>query len=362
MSLGKRSSSRAAHLLDRVVVYEHNDRDKWNGCGAIAWCQSALFIGWYTGGWREPLPMNRVVWSRSRDNGQSWSAPAVIADPPGAPRACDPMLWRDPRDILHFTYGINDMTVQTDAGAGPYPTTKDWQFLHRTCDDPAADLVTWSQAERMAPDFDYFFNNKPIVLRNGEWLVPIAVRTRPGKGQPFHEGFCAAGALISGDGGNTWSGHRSPELEKSGYGPQDVAVWEAGAFQRDDGTVVIFVRNSWGVIQATESVDNGRTWSEFEPTAIPNPSSRFHVRKLPGGPVICLNNPSAVFDPQSRRYLSMHVSYDDGRAFSRLIVLDVEGRTMYPDADLDGDGHTLHIMYENRKDIFYASLDLREVL
>ena len=35
---------------------------------------------------------------------------------------------------------------------------------------------------------------------------------------------------------------------------------------------------------------------------------------------------------------------------------------MYHDADLDPDGHMLHIMYENRRDIFYARLDLKKVL
>ena len=35
---------------------------------------------------------------------------------------------------------------------------------------------------------------------------------------------------------------------------------------------------------------------------------------------------------------------------------------MYHDADLDGDGDLLDIMYENRRDIFYARLDLKKVL
>ena len=59
----------------------------------------------------------------------------------------------------------------------------------------------------------------------------------------------------------------------------------------------------------------------------------------------------------------MYISYDDGHHFSRLVILEgVDDPMMYPDADLDPDGHTLHIFYENRKDIFYAPLDLREVL
>ena len=32
------------------------------------------------------------------------------------------------------------------------------------------------------------------------------------------------------------------------------------------------------------------------------------------------------------------------------------------DAELDPDGHTLHILYEDRVDVFYAALDLNAVL
>ena len=35
---------------------------------------------------------------------------------------------------------------------------------------------------------------------------------------------------------------------------------------------------------------------------------------------------------------------------------------MYPDAELDDDGHTLHLHYESRKEVYYAKLDVRAVL
>ena len=351
--------SKAAHLLDRIVIYSHNTRDLWNGCGAIAACKSALVASWYTGGEGEPLPENRVVWSRSLDGGNTWSPPVVMADPPGTLRAADPMLWHDPNGLIHYTYAINDMSRDSH----------DWRFKHHICTEPAADELQWSLGKwiepGLPPDFGdvFFFNTEPIRLDNGEWLIPVAARTRSSEGHPYG-GFHAAGALISADDGKTWKGYRGPEFEKSDYGPAiRHYVWEAQAFQRDDGTVVMFARTNWGLIHATYSDDHGRTWSVLEPTALPNPSTRFHVRKLPEGPVICLNNPNAYQGGRGARgYLSMHISYDDGRTFSRLVILDVNGLVMYPDADLDPDGHTLHIFYENREDVYYAPLDLREVL
>ena len=348
--------SKAAHLVDRVVVYEHNDRYQWNGCGAIVSTESALVMSWYTGGAKEPAEENLVVWSRSLDRGKTWSEPVEIANPPGEIRATDPMLWRDPGGMVHYTYATNDMSLSLESAL--------YRFVRRTCSDPAADQLKWSDEIPIEPQGDtgyteVFFNNKPIQLDTGEWLVPVALRTQPilGKG-PHHWGFAAAGAMISDDDMKTWKVFRGRDFEQSSYGGRDMVVWESGAYQRDDGTVVMYFRNNWGVLHATYSTDLGRSWSEYEPTVIVNPSARFHVRKLPDGSVICLTNASAV----SRSYLSMYISYDDGRSFTRLVILDVDGPVMYPDADLDPDGHTLHIFYENRKDIFYAALDLREVL
>ena len=221
----------------------------------------------------------------------------------------------------------------------------------------------------MDPDFDDFmFNNKPIQLRTGEWFGPVAIRTGPRQGNPYHEGFYSAGSLVSPDNGSNWKVvSRTPELAASGYGWPDTRVWEPTAFQKDDGTIAMYVRNSWGIIHVTFSRDHGHSWSEFEPTVMVNPCSRFHIRKLPselGGAVICLDNPVADQSKgaQNRTPLGMYISYDEGDTFTRLVILDPHGLCMYPDADLDPDGHTLHLLYENRKDIFYASMDLREVL
>ena len=79
--LYKMKHRKVARLLDRTVVYEHNNRYRWNGCGAIAASESALVISWYTGGVKEPTEENLVVWSRSLDRGKAWSEPVEISNP-----------------------------------------------------------------------------------------------------------------------------------------------------------------------------------------------------------------------------------------------------------------------------------------
>lgn len=64
---------------------------------------------------------------------------------------------------------------------------------------------------------------------------------------------------------------------------------------------------------------------------------------------------------RQRSPLAIHISFDEGVSFARIIILDPRVG-MYPDAVLDPDGHTLHILYEDRVDVFYAALDLEEIL
>jgi len=121
----------------------------------------------------------------------------VISDPQGMVRAADPMLWRDSDGVVHYTYATNDMSLSLESAV--------YRFVRRTCSDPAAEQLEWSDEIPIEPQGDtgyteVFFNNKPIQLDNGEWLVPVALRTQPipGKG-PHHWGFAAAGAMISSD-------------------------------------------------------------------------------------------------------------------------------------------------------------------
>ena len=259
------------------------------------------------------------------------------------------MAWRDDRGITHLTYGHHDQ----------FQATGDWSYFHTTCPDLAADRLEWSAPTRVLPDGpDFMLNNKTIALADGSYLAPIAIRTGPRRLNPYHEGFTQAGALLTRDRGASWQlVGRTPHMTRSGYGPPDVTLWEPAVIANDDGTLRFFIRNSWGLIHSAKSTDGGVSWSEWEPTNMPNPSSRCHVRALPGGVVIALNNPNAVMESLPGRVqrspLALHVSYNGGE--------DYNGGT-YPDAELDPDGHTLHILYEDRIDVFYAALDLNAVL
>ena len=67
----------------------------------------------------------------------------------------------------------------------------DWRFKHHIYAEPAADELQWSPGEwiepELPPDFGdvLSFNTEPIRLDNGEWLIPVAARTRSSEGVPM---------------------------------------------------------------------------------------------------------------------------------------------------------------------------------
>ena len=90
---------------------------------------------------------NLVVWNRSLDRGKTWSEPVEISNPPGLVRAADPMLWRDSKGVVHFTYATNDMSDMT-------PETIAYRFVRHTCSRPAAEKLTWSAAIPIEPQME----------------------------------------------------------------------------------------------------------------------------------------------------------------------------------------------------------------
>ena len=331
--------------VDRKVIYQHNDRFVWNGITSIEARDGVLLYSWYTGGEREPRPENLVVFTRSLDGGETWEDLEIACDPPGNVRAADPTLWIDPNGTLRHWVCVND----TDKDVG------DWEIRERTATDYCGPSINWTEWRVIEPGLpDWLTINKPIVRSDGAWLFPAMIRNGPSKGLSYFEGFKRGGLVISADQGETWTGHMTGDFQGSW-------VWEPMVFEQDNGDLAMSIRTDVGQIFQTRSSDGGESWSHFWGTGIPNPNTRFHLRKLPSGEVILLNNPNAK-NWGERTPLAIHLSRDDGETFGELYIIDTDEIFMYPDATLDADGHTLHISYENRKDIFYARFNLGQIV
>src|SRR5215471_2950352 len=123
-----------------------------------------LWAVWYSGDTREG-PQNYVVLATSGDDGKTWSGPRIVIDPEGFVRAFDAGLWRDPRGRLWVFWA--QAAGHWDGRGGV------WAMM---TDNSEVEKPKWSEPRRIA---DGVLLNKPLVRRNGEWLLPIMIWTKP---------------------------------------------------------------------------------------------------------------------------------------------------------------------------------------
>src|SRR5690349_9557140 len=119
-----------------------------------------LWVLWYSGDTREG-PQNYVVLVTSGDDGKTWSGPKLVIDPPGFVRAFDACLWHDPQGRMWLFW--TQAAGHWDGRGGV------WAIVTK---DSSSDRPHWSKPRRIA---DGVLMNKPIVLRSGEWLLPITI-------------------------------------------------------------------------------------------------------------------------------------------------------------------------------------------
>ncbi|NLN19144.1 MAG: exo-alpha-sialidase [Firmicutes bacterium] len=295
-----------------------------------------LWALWYAGGADEPGegPGNYQVAITSDDDGYSWSNPKVVIDPPGDVRAFDGMLWCDPLGRLWLFWAQSQGTYDGRAGV--------WYI--RT-DDPDRETVSWTEPKRIANGIAL---NKPTVLSNGEWLLPIGVWIRkPGNNTPapyrfYLEEEIGAAVWVSTDHGESWSLRGRAQVPDRSFDEHMVV-------ERQDGSLWMLVRTQYGIGESV-STDMGKTWSAGRPSGIPHVCSRFFIRRLASGKILLVRHnppPSSVSAKPGgvRSHLTAYLSDDDGASWYGGLLLDERVRVSYPDGVQTPDGK-IYIIYD----------------
>ena len=301
----------------RQTIISTKGARAWQGIPAIERAANGrLWCAFYSGGPREPDPANRILLTSSGDDGETWSAPEPIVDPPDPVRAYDPALWHDPAGRLWLFYNLASVA------------DRDFTLWAITAQDSGAARPHWSPPRRIDVAAPFAVRlNKPTVLRSGEWLLPVTwARSAPATWFPRGEEL--QGVAISTDEGATWTLHGG--VEAPAWALENMIV------ERGDGLLWMLIRTGAGVIWQSVSHDRGVTWSDGWPTEMVNPGSRFFIRRLAAGRLLLINTP----DPKERRGLYAYVSdAEDETAFHRGLALDLRDRVSYPDALEGPEGH-----------------------
>lgn len=320
---------------DKLKKYTAENR-LWQGIPGIEVTKKGrIFLTFFSGGIKEEIG-NYVVLIKS-DDGKSFSEPIAVAYEDGR-RCYDPCLWIDPLNRLWFIWAY----------------APEHAVYGVVCDNPDADSLEWSKVKKIGNDV---MINKPTVLKNGEWLFPIAVWAN----YVFAGGTCRSDAsdrrafvYMSNDNGKSFRKIGGADAKKRAYDEHMV-------LELKDDVLAMYMRTEYG-IAVSYSYDRGRTWTQGIDSGLGGPCSRFHIRRLKSGRILMINHYQFV----GRDHLTAMLSEDEGKTWKYKLLLDERADVSYPDAKEADDGY-IYITYDRERGAFKNSMeeafsDAREIL
>ncbi len=271
----------------------------------------------------------------SDDGGAKWSKPRVVIDPvdlPGMPqrRSLVGNLWTDPQGRLWLFF---DQSLGYFDGRGG-----DWYIR---CDNPDDENPQWTKPVRFA---DGCTLNKPTVLANGDWLLPVSLWTRdrigPAVLKEAHKDLDAirmANVFASTDQGKTWT-------RRGGVAFPGTDFDEHMIVELKDDRLWMLARTKKGISESF-STDKGATWSEPQESSIQNVSARFFIRRLASGKLLLVKNGPIDKRLPRRSSMTAFLSEDEGKTWGKGLLLDDRSEVSYPDGFQDSEG-VIHILYD----------------
>lgn len=295
----------------------------------------AIAAAWF-GGTKERNPDVEIWFAKRGPRG--WEKPVSLADgiQPSGPRlpTWNPVLFQDPKGALHLFYKV-----------GPSP--QEWWGMIISSTDEGK---TWSKPRRLADGILGPIKNKPVILSDGSWLSPSSTEQADGGGWKLHFEW-------SSDAGRSWTA--TPPVD-----PQAKfdAIQPSILFHRD-GKLQAVARTRQGVVGATWSSDNGKSWGPLLAIDLPNPNSGTDAVTLKDGRQLIVYNHSA-HSPETpgkgvRYPINIGLS-DDGVHWRNVLTLEnkpLKAGYAYPAVIQAADG-MVHVSYTyNRQRIRHVVLD-----
>lgn len=293
----------------------------WQGIPGIVHTKGGrTFVSFYSGNITEANGNFALIVQSDED--ADFGEPIAAAFKPGDFRCFDPVLWIDPMDRLWFIWSV--MPGE--------------EVFAAICEDPDAAELKWGQPFYIGRGI---MMNKPTVLRDGQWLFPVAVWKKEifshGRKAGLREDELEASFVYSTtDCGKTFTCLGWSQL-------QDRNCDEHMILEQTDGTLKMFVRTNYG-IGVSESHDGGKTWSVGEDSGLGGPVSRFFISRLRSGRIMLINHMNFT----GRNNLTALLSDDDGKTFPYSLLLDERDFVSYPDAMEAADGY-IYIAYDRER-------------
>lgn len=310
-----------ARVIDSGLVYQ---TAPFPSCHASTVCQTAegdLLVAFFGGSWEGCEDV--CIWSCRKGAGEErWSAPQCVADGrrgDTAQHPCwNPVLYRLPghgNEVLLF-YKTGRYIPQ-------------WVgHIKRSADGGR----TWGAAEPLPSGLLGAIKNPPI--RHGRRLIA------PSSTEPAWQPHFEIGNL------------RGRHWRKASVPPDtSIIAIQPALLTLPGDSLLALMRTKNGYLAQTLSADGGRHWSPLTLTDIPNNNSGIDAITLHDGRHAMVYTPLGLtpgseFGPRTPLVLALSA---DGLHWHTLLTLeDAPGEYSYPTL-IEGDDHTLHIVYTYRR-------------
>jgi predicted neuraminidase len=279
-----------------------------------------LFLAWY-GGDGEYAP-GTAVWG-SRLTGGKWSAPVKLAQDPFYSTG-NPVVWQAPDGRVWLWYVVR-----------PGSTWSTSRIAVKISGDGAH---TWSDASMQTFEEGTMVRGKPIVLANGDYLLPVWKET----------GFDPEVVAATTESFFLRFDPRAKNWSESTRIHARLGALQPAVAQIDANYLVAYCRRgggygkqTQGYIIRSESRDGGRSWSEGVETKLPNPNAAVDFLKLQNGHFLLVYNDSM----SDRTPLTVAISNDHDKSYAwRRNIAEGRNSFAYPYAIQTRDGK-IHIVF-----------------
>jgi predicted neuraminidase len=310
--------------LERVLGPETPNRYKHPA--AITQLDNGDLIVAYHGGSGEYSEDTAVYATRLKSGESKWSAPRVIADTPFHGDG-NPVIWQGPDKLVWLFYVVR------------YGKTWSESRIHCKVSRDAAE--TWSDSFVLAGELGMMVRNRPIVLADGDYLLPVY--HEKGNDPEFVGPDSTSLFLRYNPKSREWT--RTPPI-RSRLGNIQPAV-----VQLTPEHLICYCRRGGGYsgqadgyLVFSESHDGGRTWAPGRDSAFPNPNAAVDLLKLKNGHLLLVYNDSK----KDRTPLTAALSTDGGKTFPyRRNVMEGPGGFAYPYAVQTRDD-AIHLVFTSQ--------------
>lgn len=294
-----------------------SDSRRFTGIPSIAIASNGrMWATWYAGVTPGEDANNYVVLATCSGEDNIWEEVLVVdPDGKGPVRAYDPEIWIDPNGKLWLFW------AQNVGHSG-----KVYGVWHIMSDNAERKETNWSAPKRIT---DGVMICKPTVISSGEWLLPIST---------WRYTDNSAKVWITKDQGLSWALQGEVNVPV-----QDREFDEHMIVERRESSLWMLIRTKYGIGESF-SVNKGKTWSDLQPSKIEHPSSRFFIRRLQSGNLLLIKH-GPIAKKTSRSHLMAFVSKDDGRTWSKGLLIDERLGVSYPDGQQMNDGK-IYLIYD----------------